>query len=440
MALASQMTRSDRTGGSWGASRGRRRGPGGRGAAVVLLVGVAAIGLGLWGLTRLRAGRTAEIAGTTAAVPAASGTFEAASALPTSGQVVPQAPVGGGATDMTLAAAGHAARDVLASQAGGTVDAPATPAQPVVTPVSAPAPDPKPRPTEPVTQPPPTVASAPSSTGTLPSDLQASLTAADRAWKENRLVEARTLLNRALLDPRTGEADRAAIRAQISELNKTLVFSPAVLKADPLAETYTIKSGDALARITQRMGLAVDWRLIQRINHISNPSRISVGQKIKLLRGPFHAVVDKSEFRMDVYAGDPVSASAGRPTRADGVEPGWIYIRSFRVGLGEHGTTPIGTFVVRQNSKLINPFWKNPRTGEEFAADDPKNPIGEHWLGLDGLDEATKAFQGYGVHGTIDPESIGKEMSMGCVRLAPADIALVYEMLEEGVSIVRIVP
>lgn len=432
MALASQMTRNDRMPGTWGASRGRRRGPGRRSAAIVLLVGVTAIGVGLWGLAKLRSGRTAEIVGTPGTSPAASQTFEVATPLPSEGSVEPQRP-----TMLTTAAADQAARGVLGAQ----VPSPATPtptpaSEPEIRPTSNPAPTPAPA--NPIVVP-PTVAKTPPA-GALPADLEASVAAANRAIKENRLVEARTLLNRALLDPRTGEVDRAAIRAQMAELNQSLVFSPAVFKGDPLADTYTVKKGDTLARINSHLGLGVDWRLIQRINRISSPNRINVGQKLKVVRGPFHAVVDKDQFRMDIYAGEPVSAAAARPTRADGVEPGWIYIRSFRVGLGEHGTTPIGTFVVRPGSKLINPHWRNPRTGEEFAADDPKNPIGEHWLGLDGLDEATKAYQGYGIHGTIDPSSIGQEKSMGCVRLAPDDVALVYEMLEEGVSIVRIVP
>lgn len=445
MALASQMSRSDRPTGSWGmvSGRRRRRGRGRRGGTVVLLAGVAAIGAGVWGLTKLLRGSELDAEGQVAEA-AAAGTFEQQPPAPEGlATPLPASPEERRPTQLTQGTAERAAQEALTAPAAGSAAAQPLAAAPPASTARAVTPtainsDPLPAlkvapPARPAAQ------SEPQPS--LPGDVAASVAAADRAWKENRLVEARTLLNRALLDPRTSEADRAALRAKIAELNNTLVFSPTVYKADPLAESYTIQSGDSLARITTRMGLGVDWRLIQRINRISNPNRISVGQKIKIIRGPFHAVVDKSDFRIDIYAGEPVSASAAsRPGRSDGVEPGWIYIRSFRVGLGEHGTTPLGTFVVRPRSKLINPSWKNPRTGEEFAADDPKNPIGEHWLGLEGLDEATKAFQGYGIHGTVEPESIGKEMSMGCVRLAADDVALVYEMLEEGISIVRIVP
>ena len=46
----------------------------------------------------------------------------------------------------------------------------------------------------------------------------------------------------------------------------------------------------------------------------------------------------------------------------------------------------------------------------------------------------------FGLHGTIDPDSIGKEKSMGCVRMGSDDIALIYELLTEKVSVIKIEP
>ncbi|MBL8757127.1 MAG: L,D-transpeptidase, partial [Phycisphaerae bacterium] len=189
--------------------------------------------------------------------------------------------------------------------------------------------------------------------------------------------------------------------------------------------------------IRAKQSLPIDWRLLQRINKV-NPNALRVGQKLKLVRVPFHAVVRKSEYRLDLYMGDPptpTSTSAG----PDGQDPSWTFVRAFPVGLGEGNGTPEGTFVVRPRSKLVNPHWVNPRTGERFGADDPKNPIGEYWIGLEGADEASKKFTSYGLHGTIDPSSIGASKSMGCVRMAADDIALMFEVLAERVSTVRIV-
>lgn len=275
---------------------------------------------------------------------------------------------------------------------------------------------------------------------------QVLLAEADRQQSAGKLVDARGTLNRALLDPSSSAADRAAIRARMSELNQTLVFSPTIAPGDTLSESYSVVSGDSIEKIMRKQGLLPDKMLIARVNKMADPNRLSIGQKLKLVKGPFHAVVSKSQFRIDLYAGDAASAGTiGTSGLPDGAEPGWLYITSFPVGLGERGPdgkggTPLGNYVVKASSKLVNPHWVNPRTGEKFAADDPKNPIGERWLGLEGLDDASKKFTGYGIHGTIDPASIGREMSMGCVRLNSGDVEVVYELLTSRVSVVKIVP
>ncbi len=249
----------------------------------------------------------------------------------------------------------------------------------------------------------------------------------ENALAANEPLVARVLLNRALHDSRAAESDRRAIRARLAAINEELLFSPRIVDGDPLVSRYTIASGDSLARIAARENLNVDWRLLQRVNRIADPRRIRVGQTIKLVRGPFYARISKADYRLDLYAGDPENSA----------DPG-LFIRSFNVGLGQYGSTPTGSWIVRRNSKLINPPWTNPQTGKHYSADNPENPIGEHWIGLEGTDDSTAALAGYGLHGTIDPGSIGTQASMGCVRLEASDIELLYELLVEGVSRVTI--
>ncbi len=243
-----------------------------------------------------------------------------------------------------------------------------------------------------------------------------------------RPVEARTTLNRALHDARATEAEREAIRDRMSRLNDLLIFSSTIVPGEPYTSSAVVQGGDSLTKITNANGLATDWRFVMRINNIAAPNKLAVGQKLKLIKGPFHAVVSKSKFRLDLYIGEP-DANGNR-----------TYVRSFPVGLGEFGSTPIASFIVRPNSKLINPSWRNPRTGEFFTADDPKNPLGEYWVGLDPADAASAQYTDYGLHGTVDPDSIGYEKSMGCIRLAEPDIRLLYEVLVDRVSTVQITP
>jgi len=412
MALASQTTRQDhirRASGGAGWSSRRRRKRSRRLSAFILLVIVAAAA-GWWGWSTFLGPEStlaanADAAATTAPLPDPGATAANAPAIPAArNQPARNEP-------LTVLRMGESTTPNPADNTPATQTPP--PAQPIAA--------------APASTPPADTNTRPAQSSLL--DGVARLIADGESLRDrNQPVQARALLNRALQDNRATPAQQARLRTLLGQLNEALVFSSAIVDGDPLVERYVVQAGDSLSKIAQQQRLFVDWRFIQRINRIADPTKIRVGQTLKLVRGPFHAVVDKSDFRLDLYAADGAD-STGR-----------IFIRSFAVGLGEHGATPTGAWVVRQDSKLVNPSWTNTRTGEFFNADDPMNPIGERWVGLDGADPQTSLLAGYGIHGTIDPGSIGSEMSMGCVRLLPGEIDVVYETMSEGVTTVQIVP
>ncbi len=236
------------------------------------------------------------------------------------------------------------------------------------------------------------------------------------------LPQARRYLN-AALHGRISGTDAQTVRRELTKINEVLIFSKRIVQDDPLCAVFIATAQKyQLSKIAPEY--TVPWQLIQRINRI-NPRRIRVGQRMKIPRGPFHMVIVKHAYRADAYLES---------------EEGPVFVRSFPVGLGEQDSTPIGHFVVRRNSKLANPKWVNPRTGKVYEPDNPSNPIGERWIGLTGADEQTRQMSGYGLHGTIEPQSIGREASMGCVRFLPEDIELVYDMLIGGKSRVVIKP
>lgn len=237
-------------------------------------------------------------------------------------------------------------------------------------------------------------------------------------------LEARRQLTALVSDARLSPAERAKAREAAGAINQSILFSTTIVPGDPYVRSYVVQQGDSLDRIARSQGLDADWRLLKRVNNMADERKLRPGQTIKLVPGAFHAIVDKSDFRMDLFLGDGVQR---------------VFVTSIPVGLGEYNSTPTGRFKVRPRSKLIDPAWTNPRTGEHHKSDDPKNPIGEYWIGIQGIDESNAAIEGYGIHGTVDPASIGHQASMGCVRLNAADIALVYELLTEPSSTVTIV-
>ncbi|MFK7960739.1 MAG: L,D-transpeptidase family protein [Phycisphaerales bacterium] len=239
----------------------------------------------------------------------------------------------------------------------------------------------------------------------------------------NDPVAARLALSRLLDSGRLRAQDADFVRGQLANLADRMVFSPEVFRGDPYSVEHRLQDGEYLSTLPRKHGWKVEWELIARINGISNPNRIRQGQRMKIPTGPFHVVVDKTDYRMDVWMGDPSDP---------------VYVRSYPVGLGEFNKTPTGTFRVRARSKLRDPEWTNPLTGERFDASNPDNPIGEFWIGIEGAEPHLADINGYGIHGTIDPASIGKQRSMGCVRMLNDDVERIYELLVRPESVIVI--
>ncbi|MFO7973582.1 MAG: L,D-transpeptidase family protein [Candidatus Hydrogenedentota bacterium] len=106
-------------------------------------------------------------------------------------------------------------------------------------------------------------------------------------------------------------------------------------------------------------------------------------------------------------------------------------IAEFPVGLGRNNATPEGDFKIA--SKVTDPDWSD--RGRIVKAGDPENPLGKRWMGL-GTGERTTS---YGIHPTKEPESIGADMSRGCIRMRPEDAEKVFGLCPVG-TCVCIVP
>ena len=245
-------------------------------------------------------------------------------------------------------------------------------------------------------------------------DARAEMEAGYAALARNDLVTARTRLNRALHGG-VKDSEVPRLRQTLGELAEKTLFSKGVQDGDPLAERYVVSSGNSLVRIARRNDISED--VLASINGITNKNNIREGQTLKVIHGPFHASVSKSEHLIHIYLQD-------------------VYVRSYRVALGANGSTPTGRWKVANH--LENPGWTDPRTGKRWHANDADNPIGEFWIGLEGVEGGTVGQQGYGIHGTIEPETIGQDVSLGCVRLNAEDIAAVYRLLLPGRSFVDI--
>ncbi len=228
------------------------------------------------------------------------------------------------------------------------------------------------------------------------------------------LVAARTYFSEALRLP-GDEQDQIVLRAELTRLGNETVFSGRMFDDDPFVARYVIQPGDTLGKIAKANRICVD--LLAAINGISDANRIRAGQTIKIIKGPFHAVVDRKSYTMGVYLET-------------------TFVKQFRVGLGVDQSTPLGKW--RVGAKLKNPTYYPPRGGRIVAADDPDNPLGERWIGLAGISGEAAGQLRYGIHGTNEPDTIGKSVSLGCIRMYNEDVEALYTYLVEKHSTVTV--
>jgi lipoprotein-anchoring transpeptidase ErfK/SrfK len=81
--------------------------------------------------------------------------------------------------------------------------------------------------------------------------------------------------------------------------------------------------------------------------------------------------------------------------------------------------SPSGEFHIRE--RITNPTYYAP--GKVIRAG-KSNPLGTRWIGL--------GQRGYGIHGTNEPRSIGKNASHGCIRMNKEDVEELFELVRAG--------
>lgn len=237
--------------------------------------------------------------------------------------------------------------------------------------------------------------------------------------KGGHVVAARDSLNAVLAMEMTPEY-RASVKTKLAELAEQWLFSKTVFPGDTVTEMYTVRPGEVLENIGRKFN--VPYELLMRINDIRRPELLQAGQKIKVIKGPFHVKVGRAAFTMDLYLGSQ------------------MYIKSYKVGLGtKESETPAGRWRVKAGGKAIKPKWTDPVTNVTYTADHPEYPLGSRWIEIEGLDATNKDRTGFAIHGTKEPESIGARSSMGCIRLFNGDAIEVYNLVFPEKSEVRIV-
>jgi lipoprotein-anchoring transpeptidase ErfK/SrfK len=105
--------------------------------------------------------------------------------------------------------------------------------------------------------------------------------------------------------------------------------------------------------------------------------------------------------------------------------------KSYTVAVGQEGLeTPEGLYHIQE--KQENPSWHVPNSAwagslaGQVIPPGPEDPIKARWMGI---------FEGAGIHGTEETESLGSAASHGCVRMSIPDVEELYDRVEVGTPI-----
>lgn len=191
------------------------------------------------------------------------------------------------------------------------------------------------------------------------------------------------------------------IQGELEKINMDILFSNI-----PAPETviHEVVSGDTLGKLAKQYGTTID--LIKIKNNLKSDV-IRLGQRLRIWTAPFNIFVDKSQNILMVKKDNEV-------------------LKVYHVSTGKGSSTPTGEFTI--TSRLPDPVWFN--RGVVVPPDSPANVLGTRWLGFD--------VSGYGIHGTIEPETIGQQVTEGCVRMRNEEVEELYSFIPPGTKVVII--
>jgi len=216
--------------------------------------------------------------------------------------------------------------------------------------------------------------------------------------KRQDLLKVKELYQKAI-EKFPDSKDIEKLQEALGTLNIKILFSPII---EPDSFLYEIEKGDTLVEIAKKFGTTVE--LIQRANNLTDGA-IKFGRKLKITKARFSVVVDKSQNILTL--------------KSDG-----NILKTYRVSTGKDFSTPTGNFTIR--NKITDPTWYT--VGSVVGPGSPNNILGSRWMGI--------SKQGYGIHGTTESKSIGKQVTAGCVRMTNPEVEELYSILPAGAEVV----
>ena len=226
-------------------------------------------------------------------------------------------------------------------------------------------------------------------------DLAAGWDRAKLLIEQNRYREALSSLSGYYNDPRLTANERKNLLSWIDPLAGKVIYSTEHL----VTSAHIVNSGNSLSSIADKYKISEE--LLYNINRSNIPNRtmLTPGMPLKVIEGPFNAVLDLSESRLTLFLDD-------------------LYAGHFWVSIGDVRPT-IGDFYVQQKSNQGRDYVT--ASGTTIPAANANNPYGRYWLGLD---------SNLSIHSSASSGSV--EDTRGCISLSPIDAEDVFGILTVG--------
>lgn len=118
-----------------------------------------------------------------------------------------------------------------------------------------------------------------------------------------RYAEALAVLSTWHDDPSLGLEESHRLEDLLGQLAGTVIYS----QQDLLLPPHVVAQGETLQAIATP--LAVPWQMLAKINGVADPARLVPGESLKVVRGPFDAVVSISRRRLSLRVGGSYAGS-----------------------------------------------------------------------------------------------------------------------------------
>ncbi|MDF7807310.1 L,D-transpeptidase family protein [Pontiellaceae bacterium B12219] len=178
----------------------------------------------------------------------------------------------------------------------------------------------------------------------------------------------------------------------------------------PGKERYAIQPGDYLQKIAKKYNTTV--QLIKDMNGMQTDT-IRAGAAVMVYNGDFSIRVSKSRNTLDLMAGDKL-------------------FKRYSVGTGKWGKTPAIEFKIVD--KITEPPWTRFTDGKQIEYGDPENVLGTRWMKI--VSDEHPEITGFGIHGTWERDSIGKQSSAGCIRMLNEDVEELFDLVPRKTTVI----